>query len=202
MSMCLPYFSRELKAGEVRRDPASSKTCTHQQSGQPPAKIRSQYKRGEGWLGGASWCGHLPGGGGQTPIYVLKTSPLIPVCAPASGFTTDIFQPCPQASSLKGTYLKSPEHRQASINIYVYTPHLLAPDSSVQRLVSTASSGPTLKGPTGIVGGSPGLMPGSQASDDQKHLPVCAVLYLHQQTGKSTVAGPGPLILFSNSCSC
>ena len=85
--MCLPYFGSELKAGEVRRDSASSKTCTHQQSRQPPAKIRNQYKRGEGWLGGASWCGHLPGGGGQTPIYVLKTSLLIPVCAPASGFT-------------------------------------------------------------------------------------------------------------------
>ena len=44
MSICLPYFSKELKAGEVRRDLASYETCTGQQSGQPPAKIRNRWK--------------------------------------------------------------------------------------------------------------------------------------------------------------
>ena len=66
----------------------------------------------------------------------------------------------------------------------MYThPHLLAPDSSIQHLVSTASGGPTLKGPTGTVGGSPGLMPESQASDHQKHLPCVLCLICTSKHG-------------------
>ena len=45
--MRLPYFSRELKAGEVRRNSASYKTCIRQQSGQCPAKNQELGQREE-----------------------------------------------------------------------------------------------------------------------------------------------------------
>ena len=78
MLMCLPYFSKELNAGEVRRDLASYETCTGQQSGQPPAKIRNRWKERRRLAAEcmtyasapgqeAFWCGHLQGGRGQPP---------------------------------------------------------------------------------------------------------------------------------------
>lgn len=62
ISICLPYFSRGLKAGGIRRNSASYKTCIHRPSGQSTCK-ESEIKRKweKDWLREAPGSAHMRG---------------------------------------------------------------------------------------------------------------------------------------------